>query len=100
MVGPASRRNEAAIWVTANACSRLGFPPVTRVLPFDRLVPLLAGRRGTKGRRTAATRARIVPTQSMLASTVRSSARTEKRDAYLATTVTIGPADKTPTSAP
>ena len=39
------------------------------------------GRRGTKARRTAAMRARPAPTQSMVESTVRSRARTEKREA-------------------
>ena len=81
---PASSTNDAAICVTAKRRSRRLVPDVMRTLPVDRprpLEPSAAGRRGTNARRTAAASARPTPTHSRLASTVRSSARTEKRDA-------------------
>ena len=43
--------------------------------------PSAVGSRGTKASSTAASRASPVPTYSSVASTLRSSARTEKRDA-------------------
>ncbi len=58
------------------------------------------GSRGTNARRTAAARASPAPTHSTLASTVRSSARTEKRAAYRARIATIGCAIVTPSAAP
>ncbi len=48
----------------------------------------------------AAANASPAPTQSMLQSTVRSRARTEKREAYRARTLTIGPAISSPIEAP
>ena len=53
-----------------------------------------------KANRTAATMASSAPTHNMLESTVRSSARTEKRDAYFDKIATIGRALMTPSSAP
>ncbi len=58
------------------------------------------GRRGTKARSTDATAASTTPTQSKLASSVRSRARTENRAAYRPSTDTIGWAISTPTIAP
>ena len=84
MPAPASSTNDAAICVTANSRSRRFVPDVIRTLPLDRPKPFDAsadGRRGTNASRTAAARARPTPTHSRLASTVRSSARTEKRAA-------------------
>src|ERR1035438_5612395 len=103
MVAPASRTKEAAIWVMANACRRRVAPPVMRTLPRERLIPFDRspdGRRGTNARSTAATNASPAPTHSMLESTVRSSARTEKRDAYRARIATMGRALSTPSAAP
>ena len=84
MPAPASSTNEAAICVTANARSRRFVPAVMRTLPPVRPNPLLAsaeGSRGTNASRTAAATASPAPTHSSVASTVTSSARTEKRDA-------------------
>ena len=81
---PARSTNDAAICVTAKRRSRRFVPDVMRTLPVERPKPLeasAAGSRGTKARTTAAASARPTPTHSRLASTVRSSARTEKRDA-------------------
>ena len=58
-------------------CLRLP-PPLDALNPCDVCAD---GRRGTKASSTAATIASPAPTQSTLASTLRSSARTEKRDA-------------------
>ena len=70
--------------------------PPERFMPFDEF----AGRRGTNARITAATMASATPTQSILKSTVKSSARTEKREAYRARMVTNGCAMITPMAAP
>ena len=80
MPAPASSTNEAAIWVTANSRSRRLVPVVMRTPPVVRLTelaPSAVGSLGTKASRTAATRARAAPTQSIVASTVTSRARTE-----------------------
>ena len=55
---------------------------------------------GTKASSVAESSARPTPIQSMLASTVTSSARTEKRAAYCDSTATIGLAISTPITAP
>ena len=84
MLEPASRMNEAAICVTANMRSRRLVLPVIRTLLLDSPIPLddsAVGSRGTNARRTAATIASPAPTHRMLKSTVKSSARTEKREA-------------------
>ena len=84
MPAPASRTKDAAICVTANILSRRLVPVVIRTLPLDRPSPLAdsaEGRRGTNASSTAAATARMTPTQSRLASTVTSLARTEKRAA-------------------
>ena len=103
MPAPASSTNDAAICVTANSAQPAVRARVIRTLPFDRPKPFDAsadGSRGTNASRTAATSARPTPTHSRLASTVRSSARTEKRAAYRASTATIGRAISTPSIAP
>ena len=103
MAAPASRTKEAAIWVTAKARRRRVPPPVIRALPLDRLIPFGPspdGRRGTNARSAAAASASPAPTHSMLESTVRSSARTENRDAYRARIATMGRALSTPSAAP
>ena len=103
MPEPASRTNDAAIWVTAKSRRRRFVPVVIRRLPLERLTALVAsapGRRGTKASSTAASAARPTPTHSRLESTVRSSARTENRDAYWARIATIGRAISTPRTAP
>ena len=77
--------------------------PVIRRLPFDRPNPFdvsADGRCGTYAKSTAAATASTAPTHSMLESTVRSSARTEKRAAYRARMATIGRALSTPSVAP
>ena len=51
------------------------------LLAFVPRLPSADGRRGTNANNTAATTASTAPTQSRLESTVRSSARTEKREA-------------------
>ena len=103
MPAPASSTNDAAICVTAKTRSRRLVPEVIRTLPFDRPKPLDAsgeGSRGTNASSTAAASARPTPTHSSVASTVRSSARTENREAYCASTATIGRAMSTPSTAP
>ena len=100
---PASNTNDAAICVTANHRSRRLVADVTRTLPPESPSPLVAlvdGRRGTNASNTAAAIASPTPTQSRPASTVKSSARTENRDAYCASTPTIGPAIAMPSTAP
>jgi hypothetical protein len=75
---------DAAICVTAKIRWRRLVLPVIRTLPLDRLSPPGVpeeGRRGTKARITAATIASAAPTQSKLESTLKSRARTEKREA-------------------
>ncbi len=102
-LAPANSTKDAAICVTANIRRRRFVLPVIRTLPFDRPIPFEAsadGRRGTSAKSTAATTASAAPTQSMLESTVRSSARTEKREAYRARMSTIGRALSTPSVAP
>ena len=84
MLAPAKRTKDAAICVIAKTRRRRFALPVIRRLPPARPNPWdvpADGRRGTKARNTAATTANAAPTQSMLESTVRSSARTEKREA-------------------
>ena len=84
IVAPASRTKDAAICVTANARSRRFALPVIRVLPLDNPNPCEAsdeGSRGTNASVTAAITASAAPTHSRLESTVKSSARTEKREA-------------------
>jgi hypothetical protein len=84
IVAPASSTKDAAIWVTAKIRWRRLVLPVIRTLPLARLMPFEAsadGRRGTNAKITAATMASAAPTQSRLESTVKSSARTEKREA-------------------
>ena len=84
MPAPASSTNDAAIWVTAKIRSRRLVPVVIRTPPFampSPPAPSAVGRRGTNASSTAATSASPTPTHSRLASTVRSSARTEKRAA-------------------
>ena len=83
-LAPASSTNDAAIWITAKIRWRRLVLPVIRALPLERLSPPgvpAEGRRGTKARITAATIASAAPTQSRLASTRKSRARTEKRAA-------------------
>ena len=84
MLAPASSTKDAAICVTAKIRWRRLVLPVIRALPLERPRPPDAsadGRRGTNARITAATTASAAPTQSRLESTVKSSARTEKREA-------------------
>ena len=84
MPAPAISTNDAAICVTANIRSRRLVAPVMRRPPLDRPKPCEAsafGSRGTKARSAAASIARPTPTHSTLASSVRSSARTENRAA-------------------
>ncbi len=84
MLAPTRSTNDAAIWVTAKTRSRELVPPAIRTLPAaspSPREPSVDGRRGTNASNTAAPTARSAPTQSRLASTVRSSARTEKREA-------------------
>ena len=103
MPAPASSTNEAPICVTANSRSRRLVPEVIRTPAPLTPSPFAAsddGRRGTKASRIAAASASPTPTHSRLASTVRSSARTENRAAYRARTATIGRARATPTIAP
>src|SRR5947208_17020697 len=82
MLAPASRMNEAPTCVTTKTRCRL-LLPVIRALPLEKCSAseVASGSRGTKAKITAATAARTTPTQSRLESTVRSRARTEKRDA-------------------
>ena len=95
--------NDAAICVTAKIRSRRPVLPVIRKLPLAMFNPFAAsaeGNRGTNASSTAATSASNAPTHSMLESTVKSSARTENRDAYRAKIATIGRALNTPINAP
>ena len=103
MLAPASSTKDAAICVTAKMRWRRLVLLVTRTLPLARFMPfdaLAEGRRGTNAKITAAMMASATPTQSMLESTVKSSARTEKREAYRARMVTSGCAMITPMIAP
>ncbi len=84
ILAPASSTNDPAICVTAKIRWRRLALPVVRTLPLDRLNPLEVspdGRRGTNAITTAATIASAAPTHNRLESTVKSSARTEKREA-------------------
>ena len=84
-------------------CCRRLVLPVIRTLPLATFKPLALsaeGRRRTRARITAATRAKLAPAQRRLESTVRSKARTEKREAYRARTETRGWALSTPIAAP
>src|SRR5467141_562954 len=84
IVAPARSTKDAAICVTAKIRWRRLVLLVIRTLPLDRLWPLdvsAEGRRGTNAKITAATIASAAPTQSRLESTVKSRARTEKREA-------------------
>ena len=103
MHAPASSTKDAAIWVMAKMRWRRPVLLVTRTPPLARFMPfeaLAEGRRGTNAKITAAMIASATPTQSMLKSTVKSSARTEKREAYRARMVTSGCAINTPMAAP
>ena len=103
MPAPASSTKDAAICVTAKTRSRRLVLPVIRRLLLDIPNPCdvsADGRRGTNAKSTAAMTASIAPTHSRLESTVRSSARTEKREAYRARIATIGRALSTPSAAP
>ena len=78
-------------------------PVVMRTLPLDRPRPAAASADGSRGMKASSTdeiSARPTPTHSSVLSTVRSSARTEKRDAYRAITDSIGRAISTPSAAP
>ena len=100
---PTRRRKDAAICVTARSRSRRVAVPVIRGLAFPRPRPRgvpADGRRGMYASSTAAAIASSAPAQSGVESTVRSSARTEKRDAYFARMPTIGRAINTPSAAP
>src|SRR5258708_8673533 len=93
MLAPANNTKDAATWVTAKMGGRGVVLLVMRTLPMARFMPFdgfAEGRRGTNAKITAATIASATPTQSMLESTVKSSARTEKREAYRARIVTKG----------
>jgi len=81
VLAPASSTNDAAICVTAKIRWRRLVLLVMRAFPLDRPNPPDDGSRGTYARITAATIASAAPTQSRLESTVKSSARTEKREA-------------------
>jgi len=82
MPAPASSTNDAAICVTAKARSRRLVDPVIRTpRPASPCGESAEGSRGTNARRTDATSASATPTQRTLTSSVRSSARAEKRDA-------------------
>ena len=85
MLEPASRMNEAAIWVTAKMRSRRLVLPVMRTLLLDSAIPLddsADGKARNKRQQYRGNRsASPAPTHRMLKSTVRSSARTEKREA-------------------
>ena len=103
MPAPASRRNDAAICVTANIFSRRLVPVVIRTLPLDSPSPRAEsedGSLGTNASSTAAATASTTPTQSSVASTVTSLARTEYRAAYRASTATIGLAMTIASTAP
>ncbi len=94
---------DAAICVTAKIRSRRPVPPVMRALPLAWLNPFelsAEGSRGINANKTAATSASSAPTHNMLESTVRSSARTENREAYRDRIATIGRALITPSNAP
>ena len=84
ILAPANSTKDAAICVTAKIRWRRLVLPVMRTLPLDRLMPWVGsadGRRGTNAKTPAATMASPAPTQSRLESTLKSSARTEKREA-------------------
>src|SRR5216684_1390316 len=84
IVAPARNTKDAAICVTAKIRWRRLVLLVIRTLPLDRPRQLdvsADGKRGTNAKIIAATMASAAPTQSMLLSTVRSRARTEKREA-------------------
>ena len=84
MPAPASSTNDAAICVTAKRRRRRLVPEVMRTLPLDRPRPLEAsadGSRGTNASSTAGDQRQADADPQQLASTVRSSARTEKRAA-------------------
>ncbi len=84
VLAPVSSTKDAAICTTAKILWRRLVLPVIRRLPLNRLRPLdvpADGKRGTNAKITAATTASAAPTQSRLESTVKSSARTEKREA-------------------
>ena len=94
--------SKGSVRITGSTSRRLVLP-VIRTLPLERpdIFPLPAdGRRGTNAKNTAATTASAAPIQSRLESTVRSSARTENREAYRARMATIGRALSTPSVAP
>src|SRR5260370_9451939 len=102
-LAPASSTKDAAICATAKARWRRLVLLVMRTLPLARFMPfdaLADGRRGTNAKITAATIASATPTQSRLKSTVKSSPRTQKREAYRARVVTNGSAMLTPIAAP
>ena len=77
---PATSTNDAAICVIAKTRKRRFVPDVSRRLRPPRPMPFVAeddGSRGTKASSTATASARPPPTQSSVASTVTSCARTE-----------------------
>src|ERR1700739_1817130 len=93
MLAPANSTKDAAICVTAKARWRRLVLLVMRTLPLARFMPfdaLAEGRRGTNAKIAAETNASAHTTKSMLESTVKSNARTEKREAYRARMVTNG----------
>src|SRR5258708_797809 len=99
----ATSTNEAAIWTSAKTFSLRFAVPVMREVPLgsqNACTPLEDGSRGMNASRTAASSASPPATQSRLESMVRSSARTEYRDAYWARTATIGLARIMPRTAP
>ena len=84
MLAPASKMNDAAICVMAKARSRFVVLPVMRGPPLARPIPcdvFASGRRGTNANTKAAISASPALTQSMLESTVKSSARSENFEA-------------------
>ena len=103
MLEPTSKIKDAAICVTAKIRSLRLVLPVMRTLLLVKPIPVEdsdEGRRGTNASSTAATIASPAPTHTMLKSTFKSSARTEKREAYPASTATIGRAIRSPSAAP
>ena len=99
---PASNIKEAAICVTANTRKRRLLPPATRApRPVSPPCgPFAEGSRGINARNTAATSASPIPNHTRLKSSVKSFARTEKREAYFPSTLTIGTARITAAIAP
>ena len=84
MPAPASSTNDAAICVTAKSRSRRLVPVVMRTLPLDRPRPVgrIGGRQPRHEREQHGGDERQADADpQQRASTVRSSARTEKRDA-------------------